>query len=179
MLPWEAVAQATRSPVQAVMLHWPVLYDALLAEGIAQTPVQIAAAATVAIETAGTFKPIREYASGAAYDTGKLAARLGNTPEADGDGQRYKGRGFLQITGTANYKAYGARLGIDLLADPDQALDPHVSARILALYFRDRGVDQAAMRGDWPGVRKLVNGGYNHYAEFKLVVDRLQKAVAA
>lgn len=178
MIPWETVAACCKAPAANVQAHWPIIYAGLADLGIAQTPVQVAAAATVAIETAGTFKPIREYASGAAYDTGKLAARLGNTPEADGDGQRYKGRGFLQITGRANYAAYGAKLGLDLVADPDKALEPTVSARILALYFRERGVDEAALRRDWPRVRKLVNGGYNHYPEFKVVVDRLLKAVA-
>lgn len=178
MIPWETVQAATRCPGQSVMLHWPLIHDALAALSIAQTPVQIAAAATVAIETAGTFKPIREYASGKAYDTGRLAARLGNTPEADGDGQLYKGRGFIQLTGRANYADYGAALGINLLGDPDLALDPHVSARILARYFRTVGVDQVALRGEWPQVRKKINGGFNHYAEFKVVVDRLLKAGA-
>lgn len=175
-LAWNDVAAATRCNPQSVLLHWPVIVAELERVGIGQTLVQVAAAATVAIETAGTFKPIREYASGKAYDVGKLAQRLGNTPEDDGDGERYKGRGFIQITGTTNYRTYGERLGVDLLGNPDLALDPIIAARILALYFRDRGVDDAALRKDWPRVRKLVNGGYNHYEPFKLAVDRLLKA---
>ena len=39
------------------------------------------------------------------YDTGPLAKRLGNTPDADGDGQQYRGGGFIQITGHDNYLA--------------------------------------------------------------------------
>lgn len=80
------------------------------------------------------FMPIAEKGGRAylsKYDTGRLAKALGNTPEADGDGIKYAGRGFVQLTGTANYRKAGEALGLDLLKDPDLALDTDIAARIL------------------------------------------------
>lgn len=130
-------------------------------------------AANVAVETAYTFRPLTEYASGAAYDTGPEAIRLGNTPTADGDGEKYKGRGFLQITGKANYAHYGNQLDVDLVGTPERALDPTVSAKIAALYFQEHTIPTLAAAGNWEGVRRAVNGGLNNYSEFKAIVDVL------
>jgi len=174
-LTWEQVAKGTQCPSQNVLLHWPVILAALKSEGIGQHLVQIAAAATVAVECP-PFKPIREYGSHKyldKYDTGKLAERLGNTPEDDDDGQRYAGRGFIQITGRANYREYGDLLGVDLLSNPDLALDPTHAASILALYFRRRDVDTAALKRDWLRVRRRVNGGFNGWREFEGKVKAL------
>ena len=65
------------------------------------------------------------------YDTGALAKALGNTPQADGDGIKYAGRGLVQLTGRTNYENAGKALGLDLLAHPDKALEPDVATRIL------------------------------------------------
>ena len=96
--------------------------------------------ATVYHETAFTMTPISErgsYQYLSKYDTGRLAKILGNTPEADGDGVLYKGRGDVQITGRANYAKFGKLLGVDLLNNPDLALDPNISAKIAVIGSRD------------------------------------------
>jgi len=90
--------------------------------------------ATARHETADTMQPITEYGGRKyfdKYDTGKLAKALGNTPDKDGDGYLYRGRGYVQITGRANYDKAGDKLGIDLIGNPDAALNPTVAARIL------------------------------------------------
>ena len=87
-------------------------------------------------ETAFTMQAIKEYGSYkylSKYDTGRLAKVLGNTPEADGDGILYAGRGHVMITGLDNYKKFTKLLGIDLVKNPDLALDPVISAKILTI----------------------------------------------
>lgn len=92
------------------------------------------ALATVHIETAKTFKPIVEFGKRTyfdKYDTGRLAKALGNTPEKDGDGFLYRGRGYVQITGLSNFKKFSNILGVDLVKNPDAALNQEVAALIM------------------------------------------------
>jgi murein DD-endopeptidase MepM/ murein hydrolase activator NlpD len=163
----QTVAAATGAPLANVAKSWPPLVSALTNAGMGDTPVLIAAASTVAVET-GSFLPIPEEDGGWAYEG---RADLGNTQS--GDGPRYKGRGFIQLTGRANYRTYGQLLGVPLETNPDLALDPHISAMVFALYFKQRGIPAMARAGDWEAVRRAVNGGTNGWDTFIAVVHKL------
>lgn len=110
--------------------------------------------ATAWHETDATMQPIREYASGAAYEG---RGDLGNVRH--GDGYRFKGRGYVQLTGRTNYERYG----ID--DSPDDALDPKLAAHIMFDGMR-RGVFTGkrlsdyfnATKTDWIEARRIVNG---------------------
>lgn len=171
-----AVAKATRCPSQAVVAYWPLLVSELLKAQIRTDMVEVALAATIAIETAWTFRPINERGSDEYFTRYDYRTMLGNTEP--GDGKLYRGRGFIQLTGRANYKAAGERLGLDLVADPDLALEPLVSAGIAVWYFKTRRVAAAANVMDWRDVRRLVNGGFNGWDQFYACVVRLLEGLA-
>lgn len=166
----DQIASALGAPVGNVRQHWPAISQALASAGVTSRNGVIAALATIGVEV-GNFLPIPEYASGAAYEGRK---DLGNTQP--GDGVRYKGRGFIQLTGRANYRTYGQALGIDLEGNPDLALRPDVAAKVLAEYFKRRGIVPMADRGDWQAVRRAVNGGLNGWDRFSKLVGNLQRA---
>lgn len=175
----QGIAGVLGAPLSNVSANWPLLDAALAARGIGDRPVQIAALATVGVET-GSFAPIPEFASGDEYEG---RTDLGNTQP--GDGRRYKGRGFVQITGRSNYTTYGNILGVDLVGNPDLALDPNIASQIFAVYFTDHRIRwlaapaplmscaDLARAGEWRGVRVAVNGGENGLARFLQMVRGL------
>lgn len=118
------------------------------------------------------LEPIKEWGSDKylyKYDTGKLAKDLGNTPEADGDGQFYAGRGFVMITGRNNYAKYQEILGVPILDHPDIVLEIPVSAFIIV---------DGMMNGRFTG-RKLpdyVNENKIDYVNARRVVNGTDRA---
>lgn len=172
MIAVEDVVRATGAPAHRIRANWPLVYAALQKHGIASQRSQVAMIATITVECP-PWKPISEWGEHPEYDTGRKAERLGNTPEADGDGQLFEGRGFIQLTGRANYAAYGRLMGVDLVRSPALALNTDVASEIAALYFKQRKVNEAADAGDWQRVRKLVNGGLNGWDHFAKVVIAL------
>jgi hypothetical protein len=114
--PWqyfspERIATATNAPEANIRLSWPLVHGALEARGIADRPVQIAALATIGVE-ASSFEPVREgywlsEPDRIAYLTRMYEGRadLGNTQP--GDGARFGGRGWIQLSGRSNYRTYG------------------------------------------------------------------------
>ena len=109
----------------------------------------------------GQLQYVRELASGAAYDTGAKAKMLGNTPEKDGDGQRYKGRGLIQITGKTNYKAASKALGVDFIANPDKLEEPKYAVASALWYWQSHGCNELADLNDSVKVTRRINGGMN------------------
>lgn len=151
--PWtpEEIAECTGClprTAAAIERNWPDIVSALLAVGQGSTASQAAVAATVAIETASTFEPVRE-----AFWLSEEWRRnnLRYYP--------YYGRGYVQLTWDYNYRLYGERIGVDLLGNPDAALDPHISARVLAEYWQQRDIQASADAHDWRSVRMQVLGG--------------------
>ena len=104
----------------------------------------------------GNFKHAEEIHDGSDYEGSKI---LGNTQP--GDGKRYKGRGYVQLTGRWNYGHYGKMVGVDLIKNPELAADPKVAADIAIAYWKDRVNREAAKQGDVERVTYDINGGYN------------------
>lgn len=120
------------------------------------------------------LRHMEEIASGVAYEGRR---DLGNIQR--GDGKRYKGRGPIQLTGRANYRAAGKALGIDLESDPDRAKDPDVAFRIAGWYWMSRNLNRWADAGDFLKVTRLINGGVNGLASREKYLRRAREALAA
>lgn len=141
------------------------------------TPARQAAFLAQVAHESGSLRYVRELASGAAYDTGRLAARLGNTPEDDGDGERYRGRGLIHITGAYNYRACSLALfgdGQHLLDHPELLEQPDLAARSAGWFWQSRGLNDET---DFERITRRINGGTNgmedrliHYNMARLVL---------
>lgn len=127
--------------------------------------------AQAAHESAG-FRTLEEYASGSAYEG---RADLGNTKK--GDGVRYKGRGIFQLTGRANYRDMGKKLGLDLEGNPDLAETPEVSVLTALEYWKSRKLSPLADKDDVTNITKKINGGLNGFDDRKHYLSKAKKVV--
>lgn len=170
-----AVSRALGIPLDGVATHWPIVTAALAARGIDTPRVRVAAAATLLIETNSRFQPITERGQVSYFDRYDGRADLGNTHA--GDGYRYRGRGYIQLTGRLNYRAFGIALGLPLEEQPDLALEADPAAKIFARYFKLRGVARAAEEQNWRRTRLLVNGGYTHWSDYNRAICALLEVI--
>ena len=89
------------------------------------------------------------------------ANRMGNGNEASGEGWKYRGRGFIQITGKINYFQLANDTDLDCLKNPDLLLQ-EANAMISALWFWNKaGLNKLADKNDIKGITRKINGGYN------------------
>lgn len=118
--------------------------------------------ATVLHETDKKFQGVREYGSDSYFKKYEGRTDLGNT--RPGDGLRFKGRGFVQLTGRRNYTKFSQILGIDLVGNPDLALDVANCVEII-FYGMTKGTYTGKKlsdyfnktQGDWVNARKIIN----------------------
>ena len=108
----------------------------------------------------------------------KKAKMLGNT--RPGDGARYKGRGFIQITGKYNYRKAGQAIGVDLVKNPALAEDPSIAAKIAVWFWKHRVQPKVDNWNDVRDVTKPINPGLNGLDEreenFKEYVSAMNTA---
>lgn len=104
------------------------------------------------------FKYNEEIASGDAYDT---RVDLGNTPEKDGDGRLFKGRGWIQCTGKTNYLQASREFKVDFIKNPDLMEEYPYCALVAGWYWDRKNLNMFADKDDIKSITKRINGGYN------------------
>ena len=87
------------------------------------------------------------------------ANRMGNRDEASGDGFRFRGRGCIQLTGSANYYHASKALGVDFIMEPDLVATPQYAALTAGFFWNTQKLNPIAERGDNLALTKKINGG--------------------
>lgn len=152
----------------AMAQRWHASIHAALDEFEIEGPVRTAAfIAQTAHETLG-FALTRELwgptPTQRLYELPSSKARsLGNV--SPGDGKRFRGRGLIQITGRANYRACGEALGVDFIANPEWLERDEWAARSAAWWWREHGCNALADSGNFIALTRCINGGINGLAD--------------
>lgn len=116
--------------------------------------------AQISHESAGfTAKGLEEQGPRSYFNRYEGRKSLGNIQP--GDGYKFRGRGYIQLTGRWNYKHYGNMIGVDLENNPDLAANPQVAILVAAAYIKYNKLHRYADKGDFNTYTKRINGGFN------------------
>ena len=85
--------------------------------------------------------------------------RMGNRDEASGDGFRFRGSGFLQLTGHSNFFHAGKALGVDFVMEPELVRTPKYAAQTAGWFWQTHNLNQYADNRDFVTMTKRINGG--------------------
>jgi len=168
---YQTAAEIKRTPPENIDEAYQTIKKTFDEWGIGDPETVAAAMATMLVET-GTgdksFKPIKE-----------LQNLNGTYVTKPSGGTNYVGRGYVQLTHDYNYrdtgKAITAQTGkeTDLEGNPDLALEPEVAANAMAHFFKSRGIDKMAKEQRWDDIRRAVNGGTTHIAEYRRLLNAM------
>ena len=168
---WDQFAKAFTTPAPSVKDGLNYLLDRIEQDTASWPNIRCVAygLATFQWETAGTFQPAIERGPRSYFEKYEPGTRIGKTlgNTKAGDGFLFRGRGYVQITGRANYTHDGELLGIDLAGNPDLALKPDIAYQIAA-----RGMNEGWFTGhrfsayfpdnrppNYTGARRIINPG--------------------
>jgi putative chitinase len=175
----ELVAKVFPStPIANIAANLPAILNALAASQCDRSML-LMALATIRAE-AESFTPLSEFQSrfntppgGAPFSLYDHRADLGN--QGPPDGHSFRGRGYVQLTGRANYAKFGRIVGVDLIGNPESASDHMIAAKVLVAFLTQKKnqIETALARKDMAAARRLVNGGSNGLDRF---TDAFQRA---
>jgi len=162
------------TPLGPIKQHLPDVLASLSQAKLDDKPMVLMALSTIRAETEG-FVPIAEglsryntSPSGRPFDLYDNRKDLGN--QGPPDGERFRGRGYVQLTGRFNYGKYGKAIGLGerLVRQPQMACDSATAATLLAAFLKDkeRAIREALLAGALASARRLVNGGVHGLDRF-------------
>jgi len=108
------------------------------------------------------------------YDT---RVDLGNTPELDGDGYKYRGRGWIQLTGKSNYSQVSKEFGVNFIDNPDLLSQPPYVSLAAGWFWQKRNLNFYADKDDILTITKKINGGFNGLDDRKMWLVKVKKTL--
>lgn len=140
--------------------------------GLTTSPQRLCHFLAQAAHETMNFSRLRELGGPSYFARYEGRTDLGNLHP--GDGVKFHGRGIFQLTGRANYAAMSKLLGtnVDLVADPDQAMEPTTSLRIACIFWSKRRLNDYADANDITTITKRINGGHNGLAERTVLYEK-------
>lgn len=173
------------TPIGNIKANLPPVLDALVAAKLPDRAMVLMALGTIRAETE-SFLPSSELQSrfntspsGHPFDLYDNRRDLGNTGPPDG--ANFRGRGFVQLTGRANYNRYAGEIGVDLITNPELANEPELAGILLARFLGDRenAIREALAANDLTTARRLVNGGRHGLDKFNDTFNRGMQLIPA
>ena len=156
------------SPIMNIQANLPGILRALEDAGLSDEDMVLMALVILNFESGGTFRPVTEQKTrfntspdGHPFDL--YDNRNGNLGPPEGE--RFRGRGYIQLTGRANYDKFDRDLGLEgrLVAYPDLASDPNIAARVFVQLFKnaEAKIREPLTQGDFAlATRRLGGSGY-------------------
>lgn len=144
--------------------------NAVMAKYHINTPLRMAHFLSQIAHESCELRYNEEIASGSAYEGRK---DLGNTVK--GDGKRFKGRGFIQLTGRANYTKFSKETGCDCVNHPELVAKLPWCAETAGWYWNSRSINEAADIDAFTTVTRRINGGTNGIASRQAYLTRAKK----